>query len=409
MGFVEPQHFPPSEEQRAAAFDRVIAPLSRSTFLSEIWGKSFHRVPGYTGKFADLLSWEELNSILEQDRVQPRLVQAGKPIDASSFMASRGGGQRLKPASFINSLSRGATLILDQVDDFAPGVREAVMSFEEILKTRTTANLYAGWRTQNGFDLHWDGQDTMILQVSGRKHWKIYRPTLLHPFKKGVEQAPKPCEDPVWDGLLEDGDLIYIPRGWWHVAFPLDEPSLHLTVTIVPPHGVDLLRWCINRLERYPEVRRNVPNPGSASDRKDYLSTIRRLVTESLTDEALETFLNNWEADIPLRAHLRLPYAPMQCQPPISEETIIRLATTYRLCMEGANGTNTVSFDANGTRWNCSADFGAALERLKGNAGVPVQELCAHLPDSRLTPKFIVFLTALAMGRVIWAEPRENS
>jgi len=54
--------------------------------------------------------------------------------------------------------------------------------------------MYAGWRTNNGFDLHFDDHDTMILQVFGRKRWQVFNPTRLHPFKKDAEEAVKPTE-----------------------------------------------------------------------------------------------------------------------------------------------------------------------------------------------------------------------
>jgi hypothetical protein len=37
-----------------------------------------------------------------------------------------------------------------------------------------------------------------------------------HPLKKekDVEPAPTPAPNPVWDGILENGGLLYMPRGW---------------------------------------------------------------------------------------------------------------------------------------------------------------------------------------------------
>ena len=127
------------------------------------------------------------------------------------------------------------------------------------MHTDTFTNLYAGWHSQKAFDMHWDPQEAIVLQLSGKKRWKVYRPTRLHPLKNDVELPHQPAGEPVWEGLMADGDLLYIPRGWWHVAFPLNEPSLHLTVSLTPPTGMDYLGWAVSKLRRHAQARASLP------------------------------------------------------------------------------------------------------------------------------------------------------
>ncbi len=393
------------EGPHESPFDRVIAPMTRSAFLSEYWGKSFLHLAGQRGRFSSLLSWDELSSILERHELAPprfRLVRDGKRLDKSTYLRGEEHSQRLKAAGLVSCLSDGATLVLDAVDDLSPGARAMAEAFEEVLRTSTAINLYAGWRTQHGFDLHWDDQDTVVVQLSGRKHWRVYRPTRLHPLKPDVEEAPKPTGDPVWDGILEDGDVIHLPRGWWHVAFPLDEPTLHLTITMSPAHGASLLGWCVERLKRHAEVRMNVPNLASEADRRRYFSVLRGLVTESLTDELLERFLEDSEAKIALRPHVRLPLAPVEARDPINDATRVRLATAWRLSFE-KDETGKVRFHANERRWRCSPEVVPALAALRGTSSHSVRQLCA-LVDPSAALDLQMLLTALAMGGVVWTE-----
>src|SRR4029079_6334022 len=111
----------------------------------------------------------------------------------------------------------------------------------------------------------------------------------------------------VFDAVLEDGDALYLPRGWWHVATPLNEPSLHLAVAIVPANGVDLLRWATERLKRHADVRMNLPHLASVDEGRSYERRLRYLVVADWTDDVVERFLTEWQSQIPMRTSVQLP------------------------------------------------------------------------------------------------------
>ena len=116
-----------TEPHQMITFDQVISPLTRADFISDFWTKSFLRLPGQTGRFQGLLTWNELNSILEQDRFDPtqlQLFQDGKPVDLNQYTIKWKGSLRLNSGGFIACLSRGATLVLNFIDNTAPNVRE---------------------------------------------------------------------------------------------------------------------------------------------------------------------------------------------------------------------------------------------------------------------------------------------
>src|SRR5262249_51387354 len=301
----------------------------------------------------------------------------------------------------IACLSQGATLIIDYLSNLAPGVRQLAEACEDALKASTNVNLYAGWRSQKGFDLHWDNQDTMMLQLSGRKRWMVYRPTRIHPLEDDVEMAPEPTEPPFWDGVLEDGDVIYFPRGWWHVAYPLDEPSLHLTFGFETPTGVDLLKWFVGKLRRHAEVRMDVPRLAADATQQQYVAALRELVIEGWNQEVLASFFRDCDARRYTRPRILLPFAPGHQGAPLSVETRIRLAGTHCLSFE-RDGDN-VRFSANGRQWFCSVELQPALEALSHKASLSVHELCANLPH-HAAGELKILLTTLAMTGVILKE-----
>src|SRR5713226_5775267 len=254
----------------------VLGPGGTDEFLKQDLGTKFRHFPGSAGKFTPLLTWPDLNQILslhQLDAPRIRLARDGQPIPADSFIyyhpARRPNSPpltRLCSKELTEHLQNGATLILDAVDELHSPVAELAANIERVLRARIQVNMYAGWRTSPGFDLHWDGHDVFILQVSGRKHWKVYPMTREYPVQ-GDPKKENPPDTPLWEGLLEDGDVLYIPRGWWHVAVPLDEPTLHLTVGIHRATGLDFLSWYADRLRSNIDVRKDLPTLQTAADK----------------------------------------------------------------------------------------------------------------------------------------------
>jgi hypothetical protein len=388
-------------------FDDVIAPLTRDQFFTDYRGKSFLAGKGTTGRFASLLEWEELDSILEQHRLSPprfRLTIEGRQIEPFRYMSPGAGGvPQLNSGKLAACLSGGATLVLDCVEELAPKVRKLAASFRDALHAGNYVNLYAGWHSQHGLDLHWDSQEIMVLQLSGKKRWQIYRPTRPNPLQEDLEAPPKPAAAPVWDGMLEDGDMLYIPRGWWHVAFPIGEPSLHLTVATIPPHGVDLLHWLVGRLRSHEAVRADLPELNDVKGQKAYLKALRPLVVEALKDDAISEFRHEWEGALRPVPRIRLrdmPYAQIDS---LGDNHRIRLAAAHHLHFE-RNGAN-MEFKAHGVLWaGVPPDLVPALEMLNDTREVNFAELIAKLDGDTAKVQLRQTLAALARAGVVLIE-----
>src|SRR5918911_371950 len=211
--------------------EKLLEPCPVEEFLASSWGQSYRHIRGWPGKFAHLLPWEQLNSILRQHRLdfpRLRLMRDGQSLPTASYLrhvSSRkraGVIPRLLPVGFTKHLREGATLVLDAVEELYEPLADLAEGLELFFHEHVQINSYSGWHTSRGFDLHWDDHDVFILQVKGRKRWMIYGMTRPHPVAQDIEPAERPAPDaPLWEETLEDGDLLYIPRGCWHVAAPL--------------------------------------------------------------------------------------------------------------------------------------------------------------------------------------------
>ncbi|HSI44605.1 MAG TPA: cupin domain-containing protein [Methylophilus sp.] len=140
-------------------------------------------------------------------------------------------------------------------------------------------------RRQWSFGKHWDTHDVFILQLSGRKHWKVYQPTFEQPLahQKSTNHKAECPEIPVLDNVLEAGDLLYIPRGWWHEALPIDAvQTFHIAVSTYPPRVIDYLIWlCAKQLPDYIEGRQSL---NAYSDVQSSLDAVIKTVNQLAAD-----------------------------------------------------------------------------------------------------------------------------
>lgn len=97
------------------------------------------------------------------------------------------------------------------------------------------ANTYLTPKGTQGFAPHYDDIEAFLLQVEGTKHWKVYAPldnaSTLPRFSSG-NFKPEEIGKPVLEVDLDEGDLLYFPRGFIHQARShVDKHSLHVTVS----------------------------------------------------------------------------------------------------------------------------------------------------------------------------------
>lgn len=363
--------------------EKILEPCSRTEFLASVWGKNYRHVRGRAGKFKELLPWDKLNKILRQHRLdfpRLRLTRDGKSLPASDYLRYTTPARRkaaiphLKHAKLNEHLRAGATLVLDAVDELYDPLTDLAESLELVFHERIQINCYAGWRTSRGFDLHWDDHDVFILQVTGRKRWSVYGMTRPFPLAQDKEQAEKPEHEPLWEETLEDGDLLYIPRGWWHVAVPLDEPTLHLTVGVHNRTGIDLLRWTTERLRESEIFRKDLPRFSSDAEREAHVSQLRSELLAGWDNDLLKRYFDEQDATAEARPRLSLPFSASASVLPSSDHTLVRLLAPRPLKLKAENGV--LEFSSQKKLWRFAAKAEAILRPLAERRVCSVAELC---------------------------------
>ncbi|WP_082601408.1 JmjC domain-containing protein [Achromobacter sp. Root83] len=169
---------------------------------------------------------------------------------------------RLLPDRVRIYLEEGASLVLNRLERRSTYFAEICRELSEFANEKIVANGYLAFGGSGTFGRHWDTHDVFIVQLQGKKHWKIYEPSYELPLPKQRSTNYKsycPC-DPVIDRVLEEGDVLYLPRGWWHEAIPIPkQASFHIAAGIHTTKVVDYFEWlCLQILPQYVVFRRGL-------------------------------------------------------------------------------------------------------------------------------------------------------
>ncbi|MBV9759672.1 MAG: cupin-like domain-containing protein [Acidobacteriaceae bacterium] len=240
----------------------LMRPMSWDEFLDTAWAK-IHVYHSATDarRFEGLFGWNDLNRILEQCRLPAprlRLYRNGAEVDAKTYSHVIGAERIIHAQDLESCLASGATLIIDEVDELHTPLRHLAVCLEEKFRSPVNINAYASWKATPGFDLHWDEQDVFIIQLAGRKNWRVHPPRYPDPSKAQPKCKEPPAGEPVFDAAISEGDVLYLPRGWWHQVTPVNESSLHLTVSINSPMAIELMQWLAHSLRGEAVLRQRL-------------------------------------------------------------------------------------------------------------------------------------------------------
>jgi ribosomal protein L16 Arg81 hydroxylase len=374
-------------------FAETLGAVPLDDFLTRVWGQTFAHLPGTRGRFHDLLSWSEVNGMLQKHRLEPprlRLVRKGDFASKETFLRYEGGRiPFVVPEKLSQRLRDGYTLVIDAVDDMADGVMRAAEDFERVLHEAVQVNLYAGWREQQGFNRHCDTHDVVVLQVYGKKYWRVYEGGRPHPLKDDVAQNKVAPDKVVWEGMLEDGDALYIPRGWWHEASAVGELTLHLTFGIHQRTGVSLVHWLADQLRASLDFRAPLRRFASSEEQEQQLAELRKQLLAAVDDDLLARYFAHQNARARSRGWANLPWS-VDHAPPMNAKITLAAPRALNLVRDDAS----IRFDANGRAWQFAAAAEPLLHTLERGPAT-VAELCnaaAGALDGATVQQFVVEL-----------------
>lgn len=343
----------------ASGLQRILAPVNPQEFLHTIWNKKSLHIEGSPEKFAELFSWHEFNQILAQHRLEPprlRLEQAGKSEESLAFLGSRParrGGNITFPdiPTLYEHLKAGATLVLDSVDEVNTNISRLCELLTRDLQAHVEVNAYSCWKAEEGFGVHWDDHDLFVVQIAGRKHWRMYEQARRSPLYRDVESNLEAPTEVLWEKVIGPGDVIYIPRGHWHAAVGIGEPTLHLTFGVNNPSGIDLMLWIVDELRGKEEFRQDIPRFGTPSELQEYSRKLKNSLDAFWAENPIDRYLAHRSGIIPARTHLSLPFGPTDIVLPATDEFEVRFSGTTFTNIIDHSASNTFEFNSLGRTW----------------------------------------------------------
>lgn len=233
-----------------------------------------------------LLTPQRLLDIVMRRSLAPpqfRCFQNGDELHPNRFLTpvvSRR-GQSL-PMANMDSLSRlmrtGCTLVVDSMDTFDPTLELGCRALQWWSDELVQVNTYLTTADAAGFGLHWDDHDVIVVQLAGDKSWEVRTTSREAPMHRDAEPNTKPSEEVVWRGTMQQGDVMHIPRGYWHTATRTDRESqgysLHVTFGFVKRTGVDWAAWLADKLRENAFFRLDLDRFGSSEDQSVQHNTL---------------------------------------------------------------------------------------------------------------------------------------
>jgi hypothetical protein len=260
-----------AETRESAALGYLLAPITERAFFDGWWARKpllIHREsPDY---YRGLFSLADLDRALAAAKGNQRVRIALVGAAGSDRRTEEGPVDETLHDKAFKRFVQGDTIRLSSLDSLWPAVTELCASLRQSLSASVHANAYLTPENAQGFNVHFDDYDVLILQVAGAKEWFVYEAGYELPIEgelaKAWSQAKAPKDESklcvLEHATLETGDLLYIPRGFYHKALTSTQASLHLTVSINPVYWISFLRKALELATlEIPELREALP-PG---------------------------------------------------------------------------------------------------------------------------------------------------
>ncbi|KAM9847148.1 ribosomal oxygenase 2 [Aulostomus maculatus] len=237
----------------ASLFESLIQPMGVEQFFKEFWEKKPLHLqrsnPSTVSYYPSLFRLSDLQSLCSQGLQYYRDVNVVCCINGKKKVLTKDG--QVKHGVLMKNLFQNkATCQFHQPQRFKDELWRIQEKLECFFGALVGSNVYITPQESQGLPAHYDDVEVFILQLEGRKRWRLYTPTVPLAAEYSVVSQEQ-LGIPTHDIMLEEGDLLYLPRGTIHQA---NTPagvnhSTHLTLSTYQK-----MSWGDLLLDTFPSV-----------------------------------------------------------------------------------------------------------------------------------------------------------
>ncbi|CAF0898292.1 unnamed protein product [Brachionus calyciflorus] len=224
-----------SRQEAANLFKRIVAPVKINQFFSTYWEKKPLLIK--RNKETYYKSWfscEEFDWIMRNHN-----LEFTTNIDIVTYINEEKKKHNPEGRAYAplvwDFFQQGCSIRLLNPATYSQNVWKYLSILQELFGCCVGSNVYLTPAGTQGFAPHYDDIEAFVLQLEGKKRWRVYNPlneNEVLPRFSSPNYTQSDLSDPIIDVILEAGDLLYFPRGYIHQANACDEiHSLHITVS----------------------------------------------------------------------------------------------------------------------------------------------------------------------------------
>jgi ribosomal protein L16 Arg81 hydroxylase len=275
----------------------LVSPLAEEEFFALLRRREFVFRPGSSGdRYAPLLGWQALRRMIEAGDYPKRRPDDIRVTKESGVIAAERWTTdgKVDVAKLDGFLAKGFSVVVLHMDEHVP----ALGAVCDEIRSRTSEGSFIGVVVTSGaalgaFQMHYDPEDLIILQVEGTKRWQVFGPAVANPVRGMPKQTP-PNPEPIFDEVLVPGDLLFVPAGNWHHCECGLSTSVHLGIFFLPPTGWHAVKEAVrpllsDELFRTPLTRLDGPAGLAAME-----AEVKSRIIEKLGELKLDDFIARW-------------------------------------------------------------------------------------------------------------------
>lgn len=213
-----------------AILQELIAPHTVQHFLNQnILSKAPYAAPFKAEAFKGLISWALLEEIFVSGHKDCWLPRHGLLPEEKELNTGRLTIEQAK-----KGFEQGRTVLIRHAERAHPILNAVAEDFFRLFHAPIDIQIYCTPAEQEGFNWHYDIEEVFVIQSQGQKEFRLKQNTVCpNPqfmpkdleFEKETTKSEIRC-------LLEAGDWMFIPSGYWHKARAITD-SFHMSVGLM--------------------------------------------------------------------------------------------------------------------------------------------------------------------------------